>query len=395
MKKISKVLALSLSALLLLAGCNNDDSTDLVEDETELTDNSGNGAGGSSDSGTKKPGTSTPDKPSEPSKPVDIHYEELPVVPKGNSLTKIDGAGIWIYVDNTNLGITGDNASQTTINVTVTDTDTGTNVSYQTARWDELNANGTKTVRLFIQLDAAHNNLKVDVKVKVNGVWYAKTVNFVDCKYDFNYEVTGITLSASAAEVKPGESVELTVKDTTYQLPQKATFVVSPENAGTVENGKFTAAEDANGKVTITATYKEGITAYVDINVNANAKPTVLSNSRIDGAGVEVYVSKTIVTSIPTPDKDMSQSAVKITGERNADDFNSAYTGSIQKIGTDVFEVNDQGDKFRIHFTKDNGFDPSAGVTESFVITFDNVTIEVTFTGNALVSSAITISDVK
>lgn len=391
MKKISKALALSLSALLLLAGCNNDDSTDLVEDETELTDNSGNGADGSSTKPTGGNSGSGTDKPSEPSKPVS--YEELPVVPMGNSLTRIDGAGIMINVDNTSFGITGDNAKQTTIDVTVTDTDTNANVSYQTAQWDDYK--GTETVRLYIVLDAAHSNLEVDVKVQVNGVWYAKTVTFKNCAYDFNYEVTGITLSASAAEVKPGESVELTVKDTTYQLPQEAAFVVSPENAGTVENGKFTAAKDANGEVTITATYAEGITDFVKINVNANAKPTVLSNSRIDGAGVEVYVSKTIVTSIPTPDKDMSQSAVKITGERNADDFNSAYTGSIQKIGTDVFEVNDQGDKFRIHFTKDNGFDPSAGVTESFVITFDNVKIEVTFTGNALVSSAITISDVE
>ncbi|MCI5606541.1 MAG: hypothetical protein MR420_03695, partial [Spirochaetia bacterium] len=107
MKKISKVLALSLSVLLLLAGCNNDDSTDLVEDETELTDNSGNGAG--SDGSSTKPtggnsGSGT-DKPSEPSKPVS--YEELPVVPMGNSLTRIDGAGIMINVDNTSLGITG------------------------------------------------------------------------------------------------------------------------------------------------------------------------------------------------------------------------------------------------------------------------------------------------
>lgn len=391
MKKISKVLALSLSALLLLAGCNNDDSTDLVEDETELTDNSGNGAG--SDGSSTKPtgGNSGSGTPSEPSKPVS--YEELPVVPMGNSLTRIDGAGIMINVDNTSLGITGDNAKQTTIDVSVTDTDTSTNVSCKSAQWDDYK--GTETVRLYILLDQAHNNLEVDVKVKVNGVWYAKTVNFKNGAYDFNYEVTGITLSASAAEVKPGESVELTVKDTTYQLPQEAAFVVNPQEAGTVENGKFTAAEDANGKVTITATYKEGITAYVDINVNANAKPTVLSNSRIDGAGVEVYVSKTIVSSIPTPNKDMSQSAVKITGERNADDFNSAYTGSIQKIGEQVFDVNDQGDKFRIYFTKDNGFTPSDGVTESFVITFNNVKIEVTFTRNALVSSAITISDVE
>lgn len=391
MKKISKVLALSLSALLLLAGCNNDDSTDLVEDETELTDNSGNGADGSSTKPTGGNSGSGTDKPSEPSKPVS--YEELPVVPMGNSLTRIDGAGIMINVDNTSLGITGDNAKQTTIDVSVTDTDTSTNVSCKSAQWDDYK--GTETVRLYIELNEAHNNLKVDVKVQVNGVWYAKTVNFVDCKYDFNYKVTGITLSASASEVKPGDSVELTVKDTTYQLPQKATFVVSPENAGTVENGKFTAAKDANGEVTITATYADGITGSVVINVNANAKPTVLSESKIVGAGVEVYVSKTIVSSIPTPDKDMSQSAVKITGERNAGNFNSTYTGSIQKIGTEVFEVNDQGDKFRIYFTKDNGFAPSDGVTESFVITFNNVKIEVTFTGNALVSSAITISDVE
>ena len=384
MKKISKVLALSLSALLLLAGCNNNDSTELVEDETELTDNSGNGADGSSTKPTG--GNSGTGTPSEPSKPVS--YEELPVVPKGNSLTKIDGAGIWIYVDNTSLGITGDNKDQTTIDVTVTDTENDTNVSYKNAWWDDFNDNGTKTVRLYILLDQAHNNLEVDVKVQVNGVWYAKTVNFVDCKYDFVYEVTEITLSASAAEVKPGESVDLTVKDTTYQLPQEAAFEVSPENAGTVANGKFTAAEDANGKVTITATYAEGITVSVDINVNANAKPTVLSESKIEGAGVEVYVSKDVIKNVP------SKEALTVTGSlKTNDEAYKAYESN--NLTLTIVEVIDQGTKMKIYFTQPAGFNAGLDITENFTISWEGVSIAVEFNGNVLSSSAITISDVE
>ena len=382
MKKISKVLALSLSALLLLAGCNNDDSTDLVEDETELTDNSGNGADGSSTKPTG--GNSGSGTPSEPSKPVS--YEELPVVPMGNSLTRIDGAGIMINVDNTSLGITGDNAKQTTIDVTVTDTDNDTEVSYKNAQWDDYK--GNETVRLYIVLDAAHPNLKVDVKVKVNGVWYAKTVNFKNGAYDFVYEVTGITLSASAAEVKPGESVELTVKDTTYQLPQKATFVVSPENAGTVENGKFTAAENANGEVTITATYGEGITDSVKINVNANAKPTVLSNSKIEGAGVEVYVSKDVIKNVP------SKEALTVTGSlKTNDEAYKAYESN--NLTLTIVEVIDQGTKMRIYFTQPAGFNAGLDITENFTISWEGVSIAVEFNGNVLSSSAITISDVE
>lgn len=381
MKKISKVLALSLSALLLLAGCNNDDSTDLVEDETELTDNSGNGADGSSTKPTG--GNSGTGTPSEPSKPVS--YEELPVVPKGNSLTKIDGAGIWIYVDNTSLGITGDNKDQTTIDVTVTDTENDTNVSYKNAWWDDFNDNGTKTVRLFIQLDAAHNNLKVDVKVKVNGVWYAKTVTFKNGAYEFEYEVTGITLSASASEVKPGESVELTVKDTTYQLPQAAAFEVSPETAGTVENGKFTAAAEAeDGEVTITATYAEGITDSVVINVNANAKPTVMNISKITGSGIEVYVSKDVIKNVP------SKEALTVTGSlKTNDEAYKAYESN--NLTLTIVEVIDQGTKMRIYFTQPAGFNAGLDITENFTISWEGVSIAVEFNGNVLSSSAITI----
>lgn len=385
MKKISKVLALSLSALLLLAGCNNDDSTDLVEDETELTDNSGNGADGSSTKPTGgNSGTGTPDKPSEPSKPVS--YEELPVVPMGNSLTRIDGAGIMINVDNTSLGITGDNSKQTTIDVSVTDTDTSTNVSCKSAQWDDYK--GTETVRLYIELNEAHNNLKVDVKVQVNGVWYAKTVNFKNGAYEFEYEVTGITLSASAAEVKPGESVDLTVKDTTYQLPQEATFEVSPETAGTVANGKFTADAEANGKVTITATYAEGITASVDINVNANAKPTVMNNSKIIGAGVEVYVSKDVLKNVPAKED------LTVTGSLVTND--EAYkTYESDNLALNIVEVNDQGTQMRIYFTQPAGFNDGLDITENFTISWEGVSIAVEFNGNVLSSSAITISDVE
>ncbi|MDY5123525.1 MAG: hypothetical protein SPE59_06975 [Treponema sp.] len=382
MKKISKVLALSLSALLLLAGCNNDDSTDLVEDETELTDNSGNGAG--SDGSSTKPtggnsGSGT-DKPSEPSKPVS--YEELPVVPMGNSLTRIDGAGIMINVDNTSLGITGDNAKQTTIDVSVTDTDTSTNVSCKSAQWDDYK--GTETVRLYIELNEAHNNLKVDVKVQVNGVWYAKTVNFKNGAYEFEYEVTGITLSASAAEVKPGDSVDLTVKDTTYQLPQKATFVVSPENAGTVENGKFTAAKDANGEVTITATYADGIIGSVVINVNANAKPTVMNTSKITGNGIEVYVSKDVIADVPSIET-LTIKGSLVTNEEAYKAYES------DNLTLDIAEVNDQGTKMRIYFKQPNGFPDGKDITENFTISWKGVSIAVEFNGNVLSSSAITI----
>lgn len=384
MKKISKVLALSLSALLLLAGCNNNDSTDLVEDETELTDNSGNGTDGSSTKPTG--GNSGSGTPSEPSKPVS--YEELPVVPKGNSLTRIDGAGIMINVDNTALGITGSNASQTTIDVTVTDTDNDTEVSYKSAEWNDFNDNGTKTVRLYIVLDAARSNLKVDVKVKVNGVWYAKTVNFKNGAYDFEFDVEGITLSASASEVKPGESVELTVKDTTYKLPQEATFEVSPENAGTVENGKFTAAENADGEVTITATYAEGITASVDINVNPNAKPTVMNISKITGSGIEVYVSKDVIKTVP------SKEDLTVTGSlKTNDDAYKAYESN--NLTLTIGYVNEQETYMKIYFTQPNGFPDGKDITENFTISWEGVSIAVEFNGNVLSSSAITISDVE
>lgn len=384
MKKISKALALSLSAFLLFAGCNMDGDADYEGDGTEITDSSNSTTDGTvktddSEKKPSKPNSTTPEK-------TEITYSELPVVPVGNSMTRIDGAGIMINVDNSTLGISGVNAKDTTIEVKITDTDSNSEVSYQFAQWDDYK--GSETVRLYIVLNEVHSNLKVEAKAKINGTWYAKTVDFVDSKYSFSFDVTGIRLTAGATEVKPGDSVDLSVIDTTYGLVQTVTFEVTPSTAGTVENGKFTAAADAeDGEVTIKAIYSEEVTDEITISINANALPTILSSSRIDGAGVQIFVSKNVISTVPSIED------VSITGDRTASGDFAGFAGTVTKIGNDVLEVNDQGEQFRIFFTKDNGFPNGATVTESFVITFGKVTINATFTGNTLVSSSISIEE--
>ena len=122
----------------------------------------------------------------------------LPVIAQGNQATKVEGAGVWIYLDNTDLGITGANAAdiiaatQATVTIEATD---NTPEQYKTAfkaepviTSMEFNDYGEGTVRLHIVLDVGYLNdwaLKhtVNVTMEVGGQTYTATLTFVGGVY--------------------------------------------------------------------------------------------------------------------------------------------------------------------------------------------------------------------
>ena len=122
--------------------------------------------------------------------------EVLPVIAQGNSPTKIEGAGIWVYLDNTDLGITGANAESILADITIRATsenpaaapyvDGGSNaLAYDHHTFDDYGAN---TVRLFIFMNAGvptdwDMTIEVAIKLTISGQEYAKTISFFNGVY--------------------------------------------------------------------------------------------------------------------------------------------------------------------------------------------------------------------
>lgn len=122
----------------------------------------------------------------------------LPAVAQGNQPTKIEGAGAWIYLDNTNLGITGANAATilaaSEISLKVSAPAGSTYAAYATGgaaeikilekegspRFDDY---GTNTVRFFIEMNSGLPNdtdvtHEFTIKLVIGEENYAGVVTF-------------------------------------------------------------------------------------------------------------------------------------------------------------------------------------------------------------------------
>ena len=127
---------------------------------------------------------------------TDMPTEELPVIVQGNGPTKIEGAGIWVYLDNTALGITGANAESILADITISATsekeaaqpyvDGGSNaLTYDHHTFDDYGAN---TVRLYIVMNNGvptdwDMTITVAIKLTIKGTNYVKTISFFNGAY--------------------------------------------------------------------------------------------------------------------------------------------------------------------------------------------------------------------
>ncbi|MCR4631169.1 MAG: hypothetical protein K5786_06015, partial [Treponema sp.] len=92
--------------------------TNSEEEDSESDENTNTDSKKGSDSNKDSDSSKDSDSKEKPAK--NETYETLPFIPMGNQLAKINGAGIWMYLDNTSLGITGANAGDIVASSTVT-----------------------------------------------------------------------------------------------------------------------------------------------------------------------------------------------------------------------------------------------------------------------------------
>lgn len=116
-----------------------------------------------------------------------VTTKDLPIIEKGNQSTKIEGAGIWIYLDNTDLGITAANASEFNVVAEVTcKTSAGSDFEVNVTN-KEFNDYGKNTVRLYILLDKGPGaDFKTTVKITMThgSDVYEKTTSFTGSAWD-------------------------------------------------------------------------------------------------------------------------------------------------------------------------------------------------------------------
>ena len=318
--------------------------------------------------------------------------DALPVIPAGNEnrKTQIEGAGIWIYLDNTSLGITGANASEIhdASTVSIKDHASGSPVTLSSWEFNDYLADG-KTVRLYaIMPDASHTTIDVDISLKIGTKTYTGTASFVNGVYQFDYKPTEINVSASATEVKPGDTVTFTVKGTPYDIDitDKCEFVILlGDTTGSTISGKTLTAGSTNGTLTVTAKYGE-LSKNISITVSAAALPTIMSTSKIEGAGVMIYISKDVVATTPAKED------VTVTGKLESSDA-AWQTYVSDNLALNIVEVLDQGTQTYIYFTQPAGFPNGLDITETFVIKWGKVTVNAEFHGNALKSSSVEVAN--
>lgn len=135
--------------------------------------------------------------------------KELPIIEKGNQSTKIEGSGIWIYLDNSELGITGANASEFTVAAEVT-CKTGSGDDFDvTVTNKQFDDYGTNTVRLYMTLDRGPGaDYKTTVKITLThgDDIYEKTTSFTGSKWDDASPVVEPTTYTEVAALAEGSS---------------------------------------------------------------------------------------------------------------------------------------------------------------------------------------------
>lgn len=333
-----------------------------------------------------------PEPDPEPEPPQDSgDYKPLPIIPAGSLTTRIQGAGVFIHLDNADLGISGTNDKDVIkdIDVVVTDTTSNKGISITLKEFNEY-GEGDATVCLHVVLSDAHNDIKVDITGTINGKKYKGEAVFVEGVYESDFEPTAISLEPNETSVKPGAEIVFKVVSTApykkVDVTDKCTFVIegTDSTGSKVDGNKFTAG-NSDGTVTVKASYNDEVTATATIRIDANSLPTVLSESDIVGGGITVYVSKEIIGTAPSKDD------VKITGTVLYNGVTTNLDSSATDGGIRVEVVEMQSDRLRLHFVKTVGYNAGDNVSESYIITWDNVVINVEFYQNALKSSSIKI----
>ncbi len=139
--------------------------------------------------------------------------KELPIIEKGNQSTKIEGAMVWIYLDNSELGITGANVSDYTVVAEVTSLlSTGADFGVSVLRY-AFEDYGTNTVRLTIYLDkgpGADFTTTAKITLTHGDDIYEKTTSFTGFTWDDASPVVEPTTYTDGTVLESGANSEKT-----------------------------------------------------------------------------------------------------------------------------------------------------------------------------------------
>ena len=215
-----------------------------------------------------------------------------PNAPKEWPITNVttQGAGVSIYLDNTNLGLVPsfEDESEATSAVAVDangDDITITQCFYQ------------NETTLYVSTDGTHANMTLTISATINGVAYKSEIIIENGKWvDPNYVATGLVPSESEVFLAVDKSNTITITLTTnpnnMPLPEDAniSWVSDDTSIATVTDGAITAV--ANGKTKVTATYKE-LSAEIIVNVvdAADLPKYSIAVENITGAGGYFVIS--------------------------------------------------------------------------------------------------------
>jgi uncharacterized protein YjdB len=313
--------------------------------------------------------------------------EALPVIPAGNQVTKIEGAGIWIYLDNTNLGITGANAADVLSGLTIAASDTATGNAV-TISGSEFNDYGTNTVRLYLTMpDAAHTSITVSVSGTINGTAYAGDVEFVSGVYQFDYTPVSLALTPASSSLNHGAICTFKVVGTPYNIDvtSKCTFTIAaPDATGSSMNANVFTAGTTDGTANVTASYKGVTSSAAVMTISSSALPQIMDTSKIEGAGIMIYIDKAVCSTAP------AKANVTATGSLATTD--AAYTSYVtDNLALTVADVVDQGSAIYIYITQPAGFPNGAAITENITLSWTGCTVKAQFDGNVLTSSSVSV----
>lgn len=195
---------------------------------------------------------------------------------------KIDGAGITITIDCTDLGLNwAENFSSNTLNATIS----SGSLSVSSANFQNPKEDAGKLVSYdaHIVCSAPPSTVTVDLSATINGIEYSATVSFVGGKYiPAGYVPTGLTITGGGT-VAVGQQVPLSAADITYSLDytDKVTWSIENDGVGSItQEGVYTAADaetvTVQTIVTIKAVLKENteVSATTQITIDPSKKDT-------------------------------------------------------------------------------------------------------------------------
>lgn len=197
---------------------------------------------------------------------------------------KIDGAGITITIDCTDLGLNwAENFNSNTLNATIS----SGSLSVSSANFQNPKEDADKLVSYdaYIVCSAPPSTVTVDLSATINGIEYSATVSFVGGKYiPAGYVPTELTITGGGT-VAVGQQVPLSAADIIYSLDytDKVTWSVEYNGVGSItQEGVYTAADaetvTVQTIVTIKAVLKENTEVFATTQITIDPSKVDTSN---------------------------------------------------------------------------------------------------------------------